>query len=76
MNKIYLLTLSLILLLGKSGYGQSFLSFGKNKSRSTESKLYEKHSSVAFGLGTSHYYGDLAPIIVSFLLSLKISDGI
>ncbi len=78
MNKIYLLTLSLILLLGKSGYGQSFLSFGKNKSRSTESKLYEKHSSVAFGLGTSHYYGDLAPyyrIIPSFTQDIRWNVG-
>ncbi|MFY7828464.1 MAG: hypothetical protein ACOVQ4_15150 [Flectobacillus sp.] len=78
MNKIYLLIISLILGLGISVQGQSFLSFGKKKSKSTESKLYEKHSSVAFGLGTSHYFGDLAPyyrIIPSFTQDIRWNVG-
>jgi hypothetical protein len=46
------------------GYSQRFFSNIFNNERNTPKKRssYEKHSSIAYGIGTSNYYGDLAPL--------------
>jgi Outer membrane protein beta-barrel domain len=42
-------------------YSQSFFSKLFNSDGSRRKSMYEKHSDISFGIGTSHYYGDLAP---------------
>ncbi|MEY4539321.1 MAG: hypothetical protein RLZZ306_1078 [Bacteroidota bacterium] len=42
-------------------YSQSFFSKLFKSDGTRRKSLYEKHSDISFGIGTSHYYGDLAP---------------
>jgi Outer membrane protein beta-barrel domain len=42
-------------------YSQSFFSKLFNSDGTRRKSLYEKHSDISFGIGTSNYYGDLAP---------------
>jgi Outer membrane protein beta-barrel domain len=42
-------------------YSQSFFSKLFNSDGTRRKSMYEKHSDISFGIGTSNYYGDLAP---------------
>ena len=42
-------------------YSQSFLSKLFKSDGTRRKSMYEKHSEISFGIGTSNYYGDLAP---------------
>jgi Outer membrane protein beta-barrel domain len=42
-------------------YSQSFFSKLFNSDGTKRKSMYEKHSEISFGIGTSNYYGDLAP---------------
>lgn len=42
-------------------YTQSFFSNLFKSDGSRQKSMYEKHSDISFGIGTSNYYGDLAP---------------
>jgi Outer membrane protein beta-barrel domain len=42
-------------------YSQSFFSKLFNSDGTRRRSTYEKHSEISFGIGTSNYYGDLAP---------------
>ena len=42
-------------------YSQSFFSKLFNSDGSRRKSMYQKHSEISFGIGTSHYFGDLAP---------------
>jgi hypothetical protein len=42
-------------------YSQSFFSKLFKSDGTRRKSMYEKHSEVSFGIGTSNYYGDLAP---------------
>jgi hypothetical protein len=42
-------------------YSQSFFSKLFNSDGTKRKSMYEKHSDISFGIGTSNYYGDLAP---------------
>jgi hypothetical protein len=63
MKKLYLILSSCLLVISQ-GYSQNFFSDIFNNERSTPKRrsAYEKHSSIAYGIGTSNYYGDLAPL--------------
>jgi hypothetical protein len=63
MKKLYYLIIS-CLLISSQGYSQRFFSdvFNSERSIFKRKKAYEPHSSIAFGIGTSNYYGDLAPV--------------
>ncbi|WP_199181996.1 hypothetical protein [Siphonobacter sp. BAB-5405] len=55
-----LLLISTLYLLGL-GYSQAQFRFSKNYSKGRKPQ-FEAYSSVGFGIGTSNYYGELAPI--------------
>lgn len=60
--KISLILLGLIFCnLSTPCNAQSFFSKLFKSDGSRRKSLYEKHSDISFGIGTSHYYGDLAP---------------
>lgn len=71
MKKLYLIISCLLLTLPV--YSQySFADiFNSGRSVPQIKKLYEPHSSLAYGIGTSNYYGDLAPVTRPLLSTRK-----
>ena len=43
-------------------FAQSFFSKLFKSDGTSQKSMYEKHSDISFGVGTSNYYGDLAPL--------------
>lgn len=61
-QKVGLITLALIFCnLSSPCYSQSFFSKLFKSDGTRRKSLYEKHSEISFGIGTSNYYGDLSP---------------
>ncbi|WP_052354282.1 DUF6089 family protein [Flectobacillus major] len=78
MRKLYLFSVILSVIAILDVHSQSFFSFKKNREPQRK-KLYEKHSSLAFGLGTSHYFGDIAPytnVVPSLIQDIRWNAGV